>query len=153
VLADAGYCSKQNVEYCVERGIEPLISLGREQHNIPLLERCGGSVETSGTTEETESRPDSQFTVRNEEEANPIAMSCGPTVDTSMDRMKARLKTAGGRTEYGKRKGVVEPVFGIIKEVLNFRRFLLRGLKKAKGEWTLACMAYNVKRMHIIRTS
>jgi len=153
VLADAGYCSKQNVEYCVKRGIEPLISIGREQHNIPLVERCGGSVETSGTTEETESRPDSQFTVRNEEEANPIAMSCGPTVDTSMDRMKARLKTAGGRTEYGKRKGVVEPVFGIIKEVLNFRRFLLRGLKKAKGEWTLACMAYNVKRMHIIRTS
>jgi len=153
VLADAGYCSKQNVEYCVERGIEPLISLGREQHNIPLLERCGGSVETSGTTEETESRPDSQFTVRNEEEANPIAISCGPTVDISMDRMKVKLKTPEGRAEYGKRKGVVEPVFGIIKEVLKFRQFLLRGMKKAKGEWTLACMAYNLKRMHIMQTS
>jgi hypothetical protein len=153
VLADAGYCSKQNVEYCVERGIEPLISLGREQHNIPLLERCGGSVETSGTTEETESRPDSQFTVRNEEEANPIAISCGPTVDISMDRMKVKLKTPEGRAEYGKRKSVVEPVFGIIKEVLKLRQFLLRGMKKAKGEWTLACMAYNLKRMHIMQTS
>jgi len=141
------------VEYCVERGIEPLISLGREQHNIPLLERCGGSVETSGTTEETESRPDSQFTVRNEEEANPIAISCGPTVDISMDRMKVKLKTPEGRAEYGKRKSVVEPVFGIIKEVLKLRQFLLRGMKKAKGEWTLACMAYNLKRMHIMQTS
>ena len=67
--------------------------------------------------------------------------------------MKARLKTPEGRAEYGKRKGVVEPVFGIIKEVLKFRQFLLRGMKKAKGEWTLAGMAYNLKRMHIIRTS
>ena len=138
VLADAGYCSKQNVEYCVERGIEPLISLGREQHNIPLLERCGG---------------DSEPVSRTKEASCPTESDSGQTADNSMDRMKARLKTAGGRAEYGKRKGVVEPVFGIIKEVLNFRRFLLRGLKKAKGEWTLACMAYTVKRMHIIRTS
>jgi hypothetical protein len=55
-----------------------------------------------------------------------------------MERMKARLETPEGRAEYGKRKGVVEPVFGIIKEVLKFRQFLLRGMKKAKGEWTLA---------------
>jgi len=70
-----------------------------------------------------------------------------------MERMKARPKTPEGRAEYGKRKSVVEPVFGIIKEVLKFRQFLLRGLKKAKGEWTLACMAYNLKRMHIMQTS
>jgi len=153
VLADAGYCSKANADYCEERGIEPLICIGREQHNMPLVERCGGSVETSGTTEETESRPDSELVARNEEESSSTSASCGPTVDNSMDRMKAKLKTPEGRAEYGKRKSVVEPVFGIIKEVLKFRQFLLRGLKKAKGEWTLACMAYNLKRMHIMRTS
>ena len=91
--------------------------------------------------------------VRNEEEANPIAISCGPTVDISMDRMKVKQKPPEGRAEYGKRKSVVEPVFGIIKEVLKLRQFLLRGMKKAKGEWTLACMAYNLKRMHIMQTS
>jgi hypothetical protein len=69
-----------------------------------------------------------------------------------MDRMKARLKTPEGRPEYGNRKSVVVPVFGIIKEVLKCRRFLLRGMKKAKGEWTLACMAYNLKRMNILKT-
>ena len=153
VLADAGYCSKANTDYCEERGIEPLIYIGREQHNMPLVERCGGSVETSGTTEETESLPDSELVARNEEESSLTSASCGPTVDNSMDRMKAKLKTPEGRAEYGKRKSVVEPVFGIIKEVLKFRQFLLRGMKKAKGEWTLACMVYNLKRMHIMRTS
>jgi hypothetical protein len=42
----------------------------------------------------------------------------------------------------------VEPVFGIIKSVLGFRQFLLRGLKKVGGEWNLICLAYNLKRMH-----
>ena len=90
---------------------------------------------------------------RNKEASYSMESDCGQTADNSMERMKAELKTHEGRAEYGKRKGVVEPVFGIIKEVLKFRRFLLRGLKKAKGEWTWACMAYNVKRMRIIRTS
>ena len=149
VLADAGYCSKANTDYCVERGIEPLISIGREQHNMPLVERCGGGVEAPAATEETEMSSvvaKSEFCEEKGEEVRPI-------VDNSMERMKAELKTHEGRAKYGKRKGVVEPVFGIIKEVLKFRRFLLRGLKKAKGEWTLACMAYNLKRMHIMQTS
>ena len=95
VLADAGYCSKQNVEYCVKRGIEPLISIGREQHTIPLPERCGG---------------DSELVSRNKEAPCSMESNCGQAADNSMDRMKARLKTSGGRAEYGKRKGVVEPV-------------------------------------------
>lgn len=66
--------------------------------------------------------------------------------------MKTRLKTADGGVEYAKQKDVVEPVFGIIKEVLNFRRLLLLGLKKAKGNWLLCCMAFNVKREYIMRT-
>ena len=42
----------------------------------------------------------------------------------------------------------VEPVFGIIKEVMGFRRFLVRGLEKVQLEWTLVCLAYNLKRLH-----
>jgi hypothetical protein len=45
----------------------------------------------------------------------------------------------------------VEPVFGIIKSVMGFRQFLLRGLEKAKGEWTLVCLAWNLKRMAVLR--
>ena len=52
-----------------------------------------------------------------------------------------RLTTVSGKAFYAKRKSTVEPVFGIIKEVMGFRRFLLRGLEKVKGEWRLVCLA------------
>ena len=49
---------------------------------------------------------------------------------------------------YGERKANIEPVFGIIKQVMGFRQFLLRGFKAAEGEWNLVCCSYNLKRMH-----
>ena len=61
--------------------------------------------------------------------------------------MKYRLKTEVGKQFYAQRKSTVEPVFGIIKEVMGFRRFLLRGLKAVTGEWTLVCIAFNLKRL------
>ena len=61
--------------------------------------------------------------------------------------MKHRLATPAGRALYGRRKCTVEPVFGIIKSVLGFRQFHLRGLKGATGEWTLVTIAWNLKRM------
>ena len=61
--------------------------------------------------------------------------------------MKRRLKTRQGRKLYGLRKQTVEPVFGIIKSVMRFRQFLLRGLAGVQGEWTLVTMAWNIKRM------
>jgi hypothetical protein len=66
---------------------------------------------------------------------------------SAVDRMKHRLKTRKGRKLYGLRKQTVEPVFGIIKSVMRFRQFLLRGLAGVKGEWTLVTMAWNIKRM------
>ena len=63
-------------------------------------------------------------------------------------RMRARLDTPEGRARYRRRKVIPEPVFGWIKHVLGFRRFSLRGLAKAHGEWNLVCLAINVKRMH-----
>jgi hypothetical protein len=66
-------------------------------------------------------------------------------------RMAARLTTATGRARYRRRKGIVEPVLGWIKEVLGFRRFSVGGEAKARGEWNLACLAVNLKRFHRVR--
>ena len=65
--------------------------------------------------------------------------------------MKAKLETEDAKAKYKLRKQTVEPVFGIIKSVLGFRRFSLRGLKKVKSEWTLLALAYNCKRMGALK--
>ena len=70
-----------------------------------------------------------------------------PADPTPLDAMRHRLKTPEGRALYAKRKHTPEPVFGIIKSVLGFRQFSLRGLAGARGEWSLVTMAWNVKRM------
>ena len=64
--------------------------------------------------------------------------------------MAHALKTKQGRAQYGKRKCTVDPVFGIIKQILGFRQFSLRGLQATSGEWKLVAMAYNLKRMHVL---
>jgi transposase len=70
---------------------------------------------------------------------------------TPLERMHHRLKTRAGRATYGLRKQSVEPVFGIIKSVLGFRQFLTRGLANVQNEWTLVCLAWNLKRMAALR--
>ena len=61
--------------------------------------------------------------------------------------MAYRLATPERRKLYPLRKQTPEPVFGIIKSVLGFRQFLLRGLDKVRGEWAIVTMAWNMKRM------
>ena len=68
-----------------------------------------------------------------------------------LQAMAHRLKTKAGRALYALRKQTVEPVFGIIKSVMGFRQFSLRGLDKVSGEWRLVCLAWNVKRMAVLR--
>jgi transposase len=63
-------------------------------------------------------------------------------------RMYEKLKTEAGRGHYKRRKAIVEPVFGWIKEIMGFRRFSLRGIEKVSGEWDLVCLAVNLKRMN-----
>ena len=63
------------------------------------------------------------------------------------------MKTIAGRAAYAKRKSTVEPVFGIIKAVMGFRQFLLRGLESVAGEWDLVCIAYNIKRLYALTPS
>jgi len=74
-----------------------------------------------------------------------------PHTDDPVERMKHRLTTCAGRALYALRKQTVEPVFGIIKQVMGFRQFSMRGLDKAAGEWTLVTLAWNVKRMNVLR--
>jgi transposase len=70
-----------------------------------------------------------------------------PDDPTPVEAMAHRLKTPEGRALYALRKQTPEPVFGIIKSVLGFRQFSMRGLEKARGEWSLVTMAWNIKRM------
>lgn len=80
------------------------------------------------------------------EEPGPLSEAAGP-----VEQMKHRLKTQAGRAAYRLRKQTVEPVFGIIKSVMGFRQFLLRGLDNVGHEWTLVCLAWNLKRMAALR--
>jgi len=119
ILADAGYCSEENVKSASDHGIDPYISVSREPHNLSLSERF--SYEEPVVSQD------------------PFA------------QMKNRLKTREGRALYAKRKCTVEPVFGVIKAVMGFRQFLLRGIESVKGEWNLVCIAWNLKRLHALR--
>jgi len=73
-----------------------------------------------------------------------------PETADSLVKMAWKLKTQSGRALYAKRKSTVEPVFGIIKQVLGFRQFSLRGLDAVTGEWKLVTMAFNLKRMQVL---
>ena len=85
----------------------------------------------------------------------PLANRQAPAPELPVDadpaaRAKHRLKTPEGKAIYARRKATVETVFGIIKEVMGFRRFHLRGLNAVSGEWTLVSLAWNLKRMHAL---
>ena len=117
---DNGYWSPTNVEELQERGVEPFIATGRDSHNQSWRERFAQQPES-------------------------------PAEDASLIvKMAYKLRTVIGKRIYGLRKSTVEPVIGIIKETLGFRQFSLRGLLAAAGEWCLVCLAYNLKRLHIL---
>lgn len=121
-LADTGYFSADNVAACEQAGIEPLIAVTRDHHHPHWSERC----------------------------REPEALPATPT-PTPVQRMTHRLHSGAGRAAYALRKQRVEPVFGIIKSVMGFRQFLSRGLDNVQGEWTLVCLAWNLKRMAVLR--
>jgi hypothetical protein len=68
----------------------------------------------------------------------------------SVAAMAHRMKTEAGKDFYGQRQSTVAPVFGIIQEVMGFRRFMLRGLDAVQGEWILVGMAFNLKRLCVL---
>ncbi|MEO7129157.1 MAG: IS1182 family transposase, partial [Rhodoferax sp.] len=106
LLADTGYFSAANVRACAEHDIEPLLSMKRQAHHMPVFERFAADAPT-------------------------------PQTDDPVLRMAHRLGTKAGRALYGLRKQTVEPVFGIIKRAMGWRQMSMRGLDKARGEWSL----------------
>lgn len=76
-----------------------------------------------------------------------------PQTSDPVEQMAHRLNTQSGRALYKLRKQTVEPVFGIIKRVMGWRQMNMRGLAKAQGEWSLVTMAWNIKRLHVLRAA
>lgn len=74
-----------------------------------------------------------------------------PENPNPVQAMKHRMQTKEGKALYAKRKSTVETVFGIIKHVLAFRQFLLRGFDSVQSEWSLVCIGWNIKRMHALK--
>ena len=117
---DNGYMSADNIQAAEQAGIEPYIATGREAHYLRFEDLLGN------------------LPVQPPAEASPI------------EKMAYKLATKVGKEIYRLRKSTVEPIFGIIKEILGFRQFSLRGLKNVAGEWCLVCLAYNLKNLHSI---
>jgi transposase len=126
---DTGYFSAAAVAALEGAGFDPYIATERQRHH-PAPAVASAAAETE------------------------------PTVSpaTAQERMRAKLDTASGRAVYARRKTIVEPVFGQIKEARGFRRFLLRGLAKIRGEWRLVCLTHNLLKIwrygsHFVRGS
>jgi transposase len=120
VLADSGYCSEENLEY-LESAAQP------EQ-------KIEGYIAT-GKQKHGEHRQSCQ--------RGPL-----PKDATRVQRMKRKLQTKVGKAVYARRKCVVEPVFGQIKQARGLRQFLLRGKEKIEGEWALVCATHNILKLY-----
>ena len=70
-----------------------------------------------------------------------------PNNPTPSEALSYRMATKAGKAFYTLRKTTIEPTFGVIKNVMGFRCFSLRGFESVAGEWNLVCMAYNLKRL------
>jgi transposase len=84
------------------------------------------------------------------ERSEPCKRGPLPKDASRVERMERKLKTKVGAAIYARRKCIVEPVFGQIKQARGFRQFLLRGLTKVRGEWALICMTHNILKFHKI---
>jgi transposase len=118
LLADAGYCSDANLAAIAETPIDAYISTRKQKHG----DRPG--------------RP------------GPCPRGPLPTTATRVDRMSRKLHTKAGAAVYAARKAIVEPVIGQIKQARGFRQFLLRGIEKVQGEWSLVCTTHNILKLY-----
>lgn len=120
VASDNGYFSETNISACLDRDIEPYLATGREAHH-------------------------QSWRTFFDQQATPPPDEASPKV-----KMAYKLQTEIGQAIYRVRKCTVEPVIGILKEVLGFRQFSLRGLEAVRGEWGLVCLAFNLKRWYTL---
>ena len=116
ILADSGYCSEKNLE-ALESASQP-------------ERRMEGYIATERQ--------------KHDEYREACPKGPLPKDATRVDRMRRKLKTKTGKAVYAARKAIVEPVFGQIKHARGFRQFLLRGIDKVRGEWSLLCLTHNI---------
>ena len=119
-LADSGYCSEKNLE-------------GLESEEKPER-RISGYIATERQ--------------KHDEYKEQCPRGPLPQGATRVDRMRRKLKTQAGKAVYAARKAIVEPVFGQIKQARGFRQFLLRGIEKVRGEWSLLCLTHNILKLY-----
>ena len=112
VTADNGFLSKDNIDACVDRGVEPYIAVGR----VPA------------------------------QTARPVPASVTPAQEARRS-MAEKLKSVEGKAIYARRKAIVEPPFGQIKQARGFRRFSFRGIGKVRCEWSLVCLTHNLLKL------
>jgi len=117
--ADTGYLSETNIDALIVRGITPYIATGREHHHSYL----------------------------DDKQSSIDGLIDGDKVLSKVEKMKRKLSSKEGKEIYRYRKMTVEPVFGIIKQAMGFRRFSFRGQEKVSKEWGLVCLAYNLRRL------
>lgn len=122
VLADSGYFSEANINRIEKSKLEPYVAHKRDPHNSFLKDYLASQLPAQENTSQEKL--------------------------SAVEKMDAQLKTAEGKKLYAKRKSTIEPTFGIIKHVMGFRQFLLRGKVAVSGEWNLVCTAFNIKRLH-----
>jgi transposase len=120
VLADSGYCSEKNLEQ-LDADDEP-------------AQRIEGYIATERQKHDDYRKPCPR---------GPLSAGA-----TRVDRMKRKLQTKAGKAVYAARKTIVEPVFGQIKHARGFRQFLMRGIDKVRGEWSLVCLTHNILKLH-----
>jgi transposase len=120
ILADSGYCSEKN--------LAALDSIGNQEQSIE------GFIATERQ--------------KHGEYKEPCPRGPLPAGASRVDRMRRKLKTKPGRSVYAARKTIVEPVFGQIKHARGFRQFLLRGIEKVRGEWSLVCLTHNILKFY-----
>lgn len=120
VLADSGYCSEKNLEQLDSE----------ENPERRIIGYVAGDRQKHG------------------EHREPCPRGPLPNGATRVDRMKRKLKTKAGKAMYAARKAIVEPVFGQIKQARGFRQFLLRGIDKVRGEWSLVCLTHNILKIY-----
>mgnify|MGYP003503418335 FL=1 len=177
-VAGGGFEQAYNAQAAVDTGSLLVVALGVTQacndkeQGVPMLEqlatlpkslgqakqlladtgfysaRNAGACEARGIDPFIAVKRDEHHPAPHERFTEPAALAAEATPAQAMAH---KLKTKAGRALYALRKQTVEPVFGIIKSVLGFRQFSLRGLKKVTGEWTLVCLAWNLKRMAVVR--
>jgi transposase len=142
---------KRQVQPMVRQAQENLAAAGVEE-KIEALDADSGYYSEENVSHLEGEKIDPYIAterLKHHEKASCASDHDGPPAEnlTPKERMACKLRTKHGRETYAKRKGMIEPIFGQIKQVRGFRQFLLRGLAKMRGEWRLICLTHNLRKL------